>query len=107
MKIPKVENLRFIIIIIVSMLLFFYFILSFSAFMAVLGIILLFIIPIYLLLEKFDLGQDEKLAFSFFLGVGIFPSITYWLGMIISFKIAIFVTFIFLLIVVFVIRSLK
>ena len=93
MKVPKVENLGFIGIVVVVILLFFYFILGFSALMTALGIILLFIVPIYLILDIFDLGQDEKIVFSFFIGVGIFPTIAYWLGLFISFRIAVFVSF--------------
>lgn len=98
MEFPKIENLRFIGIAIVVILAFFYFILGFSGMMAVLGIILLFIVPMYLILDNFELSQDEKIVFSFFLGVGIFPAIAYWLGMVISFRVSIFVTFLILLI---------
>ncbi|MCH8329188.1 MAG: hypothetical protein IIB81_02220 [Nanoarchaeota archaeon] len=105
MNLPKIENLGFIGIIMVVILAFFYFILGFSGMMAVLGIILLFIVPIYLILDNFELDQDEKIVFSFFIGVGIFPAIVYWLGMIISFRIAIFITFIVLIVVGFVVRK--
>ena len=105
MNFPKIENLGFIGIIMVVILAFFYFILGFSGMMAVLGIILLFIVPIYLILDNFELDQDEKIVFSFFIGVGIFPAIVYWLGMIISFRIAIFITFIVLIVVGFVVRK--
>jgi len=79
MKLPKIENLGFIGIIMFVVLAFFYFILGFSGMMAVLGIILLFVVPLYLILDNFDLGQDEKIVFSFFLGVGIS---SYYLGLI-------------------------
>ena len=105
MKLPKVENLGFIGVMVVVILSFFYFILGFSGMMSVLGIILLFIVPIYFILDNFELGQDEKLIFSFFLGVGIFPSITYWLGLFISFRLSIFITFIILIVVCFVVRK--
>jgi apolipoprotein N-acyltransferase len=105
MKLPKVENLGFIGIIVVAVLVFFYFILGFSGMMSALGIILLFIVPAYWILDNFNLSQDEKLVFSFFIGVGIFPAISYWLGMVISFRIAIFVTFVVLLAVGFWVRK--
>lgn len=98
MSLPKIENLGFIGIITAVILVFFYFILGFSGMMSALGIILLFIVPFYLILDNFDLSQDEKIVFSFFIGVGIFPAITYWLGMLISFRIAIFITFIVLIV---------
>ena len=105
MNFPKIENLKFIGIVVVVILAFFYFILGFSGMMAVLGIILLFIVPFYLILDNFNLSQDEKIVFSFFIGVGIFPAITYWPGMLISFRIAIFITFIVLVVVGLLVRK--
>ena len=104
MKLPKVENLGFIGVMVIVILAFFYFIFGFSGMMAVLGIILLFIVPIYFILDNFALSQDEKLIFSFFLGVGIFPSLVYWPGLFISFRLSIFITFIILIVVGFVVR---
>ena len=105
MKLPKIENFQLITISVVIVLVFFYFILGFSGMMAVLGIILLFIFPSYLILDNFDLEQDEKLIFSFFIGVGVFPAITYWLGLLISFRVSIFLTFIILLVAAYLIRK--
>jgi len=99
MQIPKIENIVFIAIIVIIILAFFYFILGFSGMMTVLGIILLFIVPVYFILNNFDLKQDEQIVFSFFLGVGIFPAITYWLAIFISLRISIFITFILLIVV--------
>jgi len=99
------ENIGFIGIIMLAVLVFFYFILGFSGMMAILGIILLFIVPFYLILDNFNLGEDEKIAFSFFTGVGIFPAISYWMGMIISFRLSILITFIILIAAGFVIRK--
>jgi len=94
-------------VILIVVLIFFYFILGLGGMMAVLGIFLLFIVPMYLILDKFDLGQDEKLLFSFFIGIGILPSLVYWIGLFISFKIAILVSFIVLIIIGFLIRNYK
>ena len=105
MKLPSKDDLGFIAIVVVIVLIFFYIILGFSGMMSALGIILLFIVPTYLILNNFDLGQDEKIVFSFFIGVGIFPSIVYWLGIFISLKIAIFISFIVLVVVGFGVRK--
>jgi apolipoprotein N-acyltransferase len=105
MKLPKVENIGIMGIILVIILTFFYFILGFSGMLSALGIILLFIVPLYLILDNFDLTQDEKIIFSFFIGVGIFPAITYWLGMFISFRIAILITFIVLIVTGYLIKK--
>ena len=107
MNFPKIENLGFIGIIVAVILVFFYFILGFSGMMAALGIILLFIVPFYLILDNFNLGQDEKIIFSFFIGVGIFPAIVYWLGMIISFRLAILITFVVLIVVGYLVRKVR
>ena len=107
MNFPKIENLGFIGIIVAVILVFFYFILGFSGMMAVLGIILLFIVPFYLILDNFNLDQDEKIIFSFFIGVGIFPAIVYWLGMIISFRLAILITFVVLIVIGYLVRKVR
>ena len=101
----KIENLGFIGIIIAAILLFFYFILGFSGMLAALGHILLFIVPIYFILNNFDLAQDEKIVFSFFLGVGIFPSLVYWPANFISFRISIFISFVILIVVAYLVRK--
>ena len=93
MKIQKIENIGFIGIILAIILAFFYLILGLGGMMAVLGIVLFFIAPFYLILNNFELGQDEKLMFSFLIGVGLFPSLVYWLGLFISFRVSIFITF--------------
>ena len=92
----KVENIGFIAIAAVIIMAFFYLILGFSGMMSALGIMLIFMLPTYLILNNFNLEQDEKIIFSFFIGVGIFPSIAYWLGNAISFRISILITFILL-----------
>ena len=104
MKLPRIENIGFIGIIVVVILVFFYSILGFSAMMAVLGIILLFVVPIYIILDNFELEQDEKMVFSFFLGAGIFPSIVYWPGMLISFRVAILIAFVVLVVAGYLVR---
>jgi len=105
MKLPKIENFKLIVISIIIILTFFYFILGLSGMMAVLGIILLFIFPSYLILDNFDFEQDEKLIFSFFIGIGLFPAVTYWLGLFISFRVSIFITFILFIVVAYLIKK--
>jgi hypothetical protein len=100
-----IENLGFIGIIAAVVLVFFYFILGFSGMMAVLGIMLLFIFPIYLILDNFDLKQDEKIVFSFFLGVGIFPSLVYWPATVISLRLSIVISFVILVVVAYLVRK--
>ena len=107
MKLPKIENIGFISAAAAVILAFFYFILGFSGMMAALGIMLLFIAPTYFILDNFELSQDEKIVFAFFIGVGVFPILAYWLGFFISFRIAIAISFLTLLISGFAIRRHK
>lgn len=93
----KMEKYKIIGIILVAVLAFFYFILGLDGMMSVLGIFLLFIAPMYLILGNFSLEEDEKLVYSFFIGVGILPSLAYWIGLFISFKMAILMAFVLLI----------
>ena len=99
------EDFGFIGIIALIALIFFYIILGFSGMMSAMGIILIFIVPAYFILDNFELETDEKIIFSFFIGAGVFPSISYWLGILIPFKLAILVTFVVLVIVGFLIKK--
>lgn len=103
----KLGNYRFVGISIAIILAFFFIILSFSAAMSIFGIILLFILPTYFVLNRFSLEQDEKIVFSFFIGAGIFPTIAYWFGRFISFRIAILITFIALLVIAYFMNKYK
>tara|TARA_B100000315_G_C14595441_1_gene598746 strand:+ start:21 stop:350 length:330 start_codon:yes stop_codon:yes gene_type:complete len=107
MKLPDKENMAFIGILIAVILIFFFYILGFSGAMSALGIILIFVLPTYFILNNFKLDNDEKIVFSFFIGVGIFPSIAYWIGTFISFKLSIFITFLILLGVGFLVKKLR
>ena len=101
----EVEKYRIIGIILIVAMAFFYYILGLGGMMSILGIFLLFIAPMYFILGNFGLEEDEKLVYSFFIGVGILPSLAYWAGLFISFKIAVLVSFIVLIITGFLIRN--
>ena len=107
MKLPKIENLGFIGIMVAVILVFFFLILGISGLLSALGVILLFIVPMYFILDNFELGQDEKIVFSFFIGAGIMPSLSYWMGFFISFKIAVLLSFVALIVTGFIIRKYK
>ncbi|MDP3766159.1 MAG: hypothetical protein Q8R04_06620 [Nanoarchaeota archaeon] len=49
--------------------------------------------PFYLILANFGLSEGEKYVFSLLLGLTIFPSLVYMLGLAISFRTSIAVTF--------------
>jgi len=55
-------------------------------------------LPFYLLLSLFDLKIGEKLIFSFFIAIGMFSSLTYWIGFLFSsLKVAAIATFLLLI----------
>jgi len=61
-------------------------------------IFMMMILPIYLLLGLFKLKTEERAIFSFFIAIGIFSSLTYWLGFLFSsLKIAAIATFLLLI----------
>ena len=69
--------------------------------------IILFSLPIYFIIDKFDLSYGEKFVFSFILGITVFPSLVYVLGLLIPFRISIFIVFVFLMIVAVLIWKLR
>jgi len=93
LKLPKIENLGFIGIMLAVILVFFFSILGLSGMFSALGVILFFIVPVYFILDNFKLDQDEKIVFSFFIGVGVLPSLSFWIGFFISFKLAVLISF--------------
>ena len=49
--------------------------------------------PFYLIFNNFELSQGEKFVFSVLLGLTIFPSLVYLIGLVISFIISILASF--------------
>ena len=54
-------------------------------------------VPFYLILHNFGLSEGEKFVFSALLGPTLFSSLTYLLGLVMSFRIAIAAAFIILI----------
>lgn len=94
-----------IILILIALFSFIFF--GFTGFKVIFGILLVFFLPFYLIFNNFELSRSEKVIFSFFIGVGIFPSFVYWLGVLISFKLAVLITFVLLILVVILIKKIK
>lgn len=84
-------------IILILIALFSFIFLGFTGFKVIFGMLTVFFLPFYLILDNFNLSRSEKVIFSFFIGVGIFPAIVYWLGVFISFKLAILIAFVLLI----------
>ena len=93
MNLKKNEKPFFGIVILIFTIIFFYIILGVVGSVSILAIVLFFIFPTYMFLNNFKIDADEKIILSFFIGIGIFPSMVYYLGLIISFKAAIYATF--------------
>ena len=53
--------------------------------------------PFYFILSNFELSEGEKFVFSALMGLTIFPSLAYALGLIISFRAGIVVVFVALI----------
>ena len=100
MKLPglKSENSAVIGIVLALISLSAFLVFGFAGFRTILGIILLMFLPFYLVFDAFSLSQPEKAAFSFFTSIMIYPSLVYWLGFVVPFKISIFAVFAALLI---------
>ena len=89
-------------------MLFFTLIFGLTGLKVIIGVAFLLFLPIYLILNNFDLKTEEKIIFSIFLGLGIYSSFVYILGLLFnSIKIAMIVTFILLLLIAFVIKRFK
>ena len=50
---------------------------------------IVFVLPVYLILGNFGLESTERVFFSIFLGLVLVPVPVYWLGTLISFRLAI------------------
>jgi len=94
-------------IILLLIALFSFIFLGFIGFKVIFGMLLVFFLPFYLILDKFDLSRSEKVIFALFLGFGLFPVIVYWLGVLISFRLAITVSFVLLILAGFLIKKIK
>jgi hypothetical protein len=72
-----------------------------------LALVILYFFPMYLIMDLLNLTQGEKVVFAFFLSLGIYPSLVYWLGFLVPFSVSIFLSFILLLLAWFIIKNTK
>lgn len=94
-------------IILVLIALFSFIFLGFIGFKVIFGILIVFFLPFYLIFDNFNLSTGEKVTFSFFIGLGIFPAIVYWLGVFISFKLAVLIAFVLLIVIMFLVKRFR
>ena len=86
------ELIAFLSIIILAILAFSFILFGITGIRVLLGIIFISF-PFYLILNNFKLSEGEKYVFSVLLGLTIFPSLVYILGLAISFRISIAIAF--------------
>lgn len=86
------ESILFESIILLIILIFSYYLFGAAGIRVALGIVFMSL-PFYLILNNFDFGEGEKFVLSILMGITLFPSFAYLLGLIISFRIAIAVSF--------------
>jgi hypothetical protein len=61
---------------------FFYIVLGMAGLRTAAGLVLLFFVPFYLILDYFEIDNDEKIIFAFVLGIGLYSGLAYYLGII-------------------------
>ena len=64
----------------VLILLFYFTFFKITGLRFIIGVFLLYLLPVYLILDNFDLKRLEKVVFAFFISLGIYPSLVYWIG---------------------------
>ena len=102
---PK-ELMIFLLITTLTIMIFSFVLFGVTGVRIVLGVIMMWL-PFYLMLSHFDIALGERFIFSLILGVTLFPSIVFLIGFLISFRLAIIVTFLLLMAVFFLIRRYK
>ena len=101
MEMKNGSGIKVGVIVIILIAIFFFIRFGFTGLRTILAIILLYIIPSYALLSRFDLDSNERLIFSIFLGIGLISTLVYFLGLIIRFSSAIIIVAVLLIILIF------
>ena len=90
----KLGNKEMGILVVIIIALFSSIFLGFTGFKVLFGMMLVFFLPFYLIFDVLELSFGEKAIFSLFVGIGLFSSIVYWLGVFMSFKVAVVLSFV-------------
>lgn len=96
MILKKVGNREIMIGISVMFLIVFSILFGFTGLRFIFGFLAVIILPLYLILDRFKFTTLEKVVYSFFLGIGLVSTLVYYLGILISFRVAIGVVFVVL-----------
>ncbi len=92
----KLNNKKLLMGTIAVISLFFLIFFKFTGLRLLLGIIFIFILPVYLILDYLKFSSLERIIYSFFLGMGIIPTLVYYMGLVISFRLSIIIALIIL-----------
>ena len=103
----KSENNVLLGIMLVLIVLSSYLMLGLAGARTVLGMMIVVFLPFYLIFNNFNLSQAEKITFSFFVSIAIYPSLAYWLGFIVPFRISVLAVFILLIILSFALKKFR
>lgn len=72
------------------------------------GIAVFFFLPFYLILRKVNVEADEKVFFAFFIGLGLFSTMVFYVGRVVpSYRLDVAIVFVALLSVPFILKKLK
>jgi hypothetical protein len=80
----KLGKKGLIAILVIASILFFFVIFGTTGLRTIIGILLLFFVPSFLIINNFNFELDEKIIFSIFIGIGFFSTFTFWLGLLIG-----------------------
>ena len=101
----KSENIKSFGIVLIFIILGSFITLGFTGLRTILGMIIIMFLPFYFIFSNFNLSQGEKILFSFFISIMLFPSLVYWLGFLIPFRVSIFVVFLVLLVIAYLLKK--
>lgn len=100
------ELLAFTLLVTAIIIAFAHYLFGVTGIRVVFGIIFISI-PFYIMLSKLELPDGERFVFSLLLGLTLFSSFVYLLGLVISFRMSIIIVFIVLIISAIIFRKYK
>ncbi len=72
------------------------------------AIVVFFFLPFYLIIRKLNIEADEKVFFAFFIGLGLFSAIVFYIGRIFpSFRLSVAVALVALLLLPIIFKKLR
>jgi len=104
----KVGTREISIGILIAILLFSFMVYGTSGTKVVLTVLVLFFLPFFLILNNFDFTLGEKIMFAFFMSMGTYSTLVYWIGFITgSLKVSAIVSALLLIGIAYLIKAVK